>query len=81
MALSLLRYFRQARKEYINPYEGKDTRGPCAVLKRTEPSRPLLGATKFEYVKWEATDIRKTWMKNEVSRNKTNVRRLQKTKV
>lgn len=82
MAVSVFTGWWRTKAQYNNPHEGKDTLGPCAVLKRTEPTKSLLGPQPMQYTNRDHTDIRKTWRKfSEVSRDKDNVRRIQKTKV
>jgi hypothetical protein len=45
-------------------YTAQFLTGPVGVMRRTEPSRPALDRNAgFKYVRSEATDIRKTFIK------------------
>jgi hypothetical protein len=69
MAFSLFGTQGKARPQRSTPYEGKDTRGPCPVLRKTIPTRRLVGAHPCAYTSAAATDIRKTFERYEVLRN------------
>lgn len=45
-------------------YDAQFLTGPVGVARRTEPSRPVMNPKAgFRYVRSEATDIRKTFIK------------------